>query len=148
MRLYLDTSALVKLYVDEDGSPAVRTAVDRAGVIATSALAYVEARAAFVRRRREGGLSPRAYRRIVRDLEADWDRYLVVEVRDPLIREAARLAETHRLRAYDAVHLASAAAVRGRPSEPCVFASWDLELERAAKREGLEPLRSQPIEMG
>ncbi len=143
MRLYLDTSALVKLYVDEEGSSVVRNVVDQAGLIATSAIAYVEARAAFVRRRHEGGLSAGEYRRIIRDLDGDWARYLVVEVTDSLIRESARLAEAHRLRAYDAVHLASAAAVHGRLAEPIVFASWDLGLEKAAEREGLEPLRSR-----
>lgn len=142
MRLYLDTSALVKLYVDEEGSPLVRSAVDQARLIATSAIAYVEARAAFVRRRHEGGLSARDYRSIIRDLDADWARYLVVEITELLIREAARLAEAHRLKAYDAVHLASAAAIHGRLAEPILFASWDLGLEKAAKREGLDPLRS------
>ena len=43
MRLYLDASALVKLYVDEEGSPLVRGAVERAGVVSTSAITYVEA---------------------------------------------------------------------------------------------------------
>lgn len=143
MTLYLDTSALVKLYVDEEGSPIVRSGVDQAGLIATSAIAYVEARAAFVRRRHEGGLSGGDYRRIIRDLDADWTRYLVAAVTDPLIRESARLAEAHRLRAYDAVHLASAVFVHRRLAEPLVFASWDLGLEKAAKREGLEPLRSR-----
>ena len=140
MRLYLDTSALVKLYVDEEGSPLVRSAVDQASLIATSAIAYVEARAAFVRRRHEGGLPARDYRRIIRDLDADWAHYLVVEITDSLIREGARLAETYRLRAYDAVHLASAAAMHGRIAESVVFASWDVGLDKAAKTEGLEPL--------
>lgn len=142
MRLYLDTSALVKLYVDEEGSPLVRSAVDQAGLIATSAIAYVEARAAFVRRRHEGGLSGRDYRRVIRDFDADWTRYLVVEITELLIREAARLVEAHRLRAYDAVHLASAVAIHSRLAEPVVFFSWDVGLEKAAKREGLDPLRS------
>jgi len=144
VRLYLDTSALVKLHVEEDGSPAVREAADRAEMVATSALAYVEARAAFVRRREEGTLSTGDYRRIVRDLDADWDRYLVVEVTDQLVREGARLAEAHRLKAYDAVHLASATTVRAEPTDPWVFASWDRSLERAARREGLAPLRAIP----
>ncbi|MBI4560441.1 MAG: type II toxin-antitoxin system VapC family toxin [Candidatus Rokubacteria bacterium] len=143
MRLYLDTSALVKLYVDEEGSPVVRSAVDQAGLIATSAIAYVEARAAFVRRRHEGGLSAGEYRRVIRDLDADWARYLVVEVTGSLIREAARLAEAHRLRAYDAVYLACAAAVHGRLAEPVVLASWDLDLESVARKERFELLRSR-----
>ncbi|MEK7367806.1 MAG: type II toxin-antitoxin system VapC family toxin, partial [candidate division NC10 bacterium] len=125
MKLYLDTSALVKLYVEEEGAPVVRNAVAQAELVATAAIAYVEARAAFVRRRHEGGLSTAEYRRIIRDVDSDWARYLVVEVTDSLIRDAARLAEAHRLRAYDAIHLASAAAVHDRLAEPIMFASWD-----------------------
>lgn len=142
MKLYLDTSALVKLYVEEEGSHVVRSAIERAGLSATSAIAYVEARAALVRRLHEGGLSVGEYRRVVRDLDGDWNHYLVVEVTDSLIREGARLAEKHRLRAYDAVHVASAVAVHRRLAEPVVFASWDHNLEKVAKREGFESLRS------
>lgn len=145
MRLYIDTSALVKLYVEEEGSPVVQRAVDQARLVATSAIAYVEARAAFVRRRHERGISAGDYRRIVRDLNADWPRYFVVGVTDPLIRKGARLAEAHRLRAYDAVHLASAAVLHGRLAQPVVFACWDLRLEKAAKREGLELLRPSRV---
>ena len=142
MTLYLDTSALVKLYVEEEGAPVVRNAVAQAELVATAAIAYVEARAAFVRRHHEGGLSTAEYRRVIRALDSDWARYLVVEVVDSLIRDAARLAEVHRLRAYDAIHLASAAAVHGRLAEPVTFASWDAGLEKVARREGLESLRS------
>jgi hypothetical protein len=59
-----------------------------------------------------------------------------------LHRERTRLAESHRLRAYDAVHLASARSLSGRVSRSLVFASWDADLESAAAREGLEPLAS------
>lgn len=48
MRLYLDTSALVKLYVEEAGSSVVRKSVEDADTAATSIVAFVEARAAFV----------------------------------------------------------------------------------------------------
>jgi len=142
VKLYLDTSALVKLYVEEEGAPVVRNAVAQAELVATAGIAYVEARAAFVRRRHEGGLSTAEYRRIIRDVDSDWARYLVVEVTDSLIRDAARLAEAHRLRAYDAIHLASAAAVHDRLAEPIMFASWDAGLEKVARREGFESLRS------
>jgi len=47
LKLYLDTSALVKLYVEEEGSATVREAIARAGTVATTVIAYVEAYAAF-----------------------------------------------------------------------------------------------------
>ena len=140
MRLYLDTSALVKLHVDEEGSALIRKAVHRARLISTSRIAYVEARAAFARRRHVRELASHDYRRIVRDLDGDWGRYLRVDVTEPLVRAAARLADRHRLRAYDAVHLASARVVRERLAEPVFFASWDTALEAAARQEGFEPL--------
>ena len=143
MKLYLDTSALVKLYVDEEGAAAVRGAVARADLVATSALAYVEAWAAFGRRRRERGLSARAYRRVIQRLDADWTHYLVVEVTEPVIRESARFAEVYALRAYDAVHLASAVALHGGLAQPITFASWDFALEKVATRAGLQPFGSR-----
>ncbi|MGH7268690.1 MAG: type II toxin-antitoxin system VapC family toxin [Candidatus Rokuibacteriota bacterium] len=144
MRIYLDTSVLVKLYVEEPGSDAIRRAVQEASLVATSAIAYVEARAAFVRRRHEGELAAGGYRRIVEAFDEDWERYVVVSITDSLIRAGARMAETHRLRAYDAVHLASAASLHERLAEAWAFASWDEKLERAARREGLSPLPAAP----
>ena len=49
MILYLDTSALVKLYVREAGSVLVRRATEASEAAATSTVAYAEARAAFAR---------------------------------------------------------------------------------------------------
>jgi predicted nucleic acid-binding protein len=80
LKLYLDTSALVKLYVEEAGSATVREAIARAETVATTVIAYVETCAAFVRRRREGRLSRGDYRRIIQDLQSDWDHYLLLEV--------------------------------------------------------------------
>jgi predicted nucleic acid-binding protein len=140
VRIYLDTSVLVKLYVEERGSDAIRRAVQEASLVATSAIAYVEARAAFARRRHEGALPAGGYRRIVEAFDADWERYVVVAITDSLIRAGARMAETHRLGACDAVHLASAASLHERLAAAWAFASWDEKLERAARREGLSPL--------
>ena len=49
MFLYLDTSSLVKLYVDEEDSGKVVEMVKASKVAATSIIAYTEARAAFAR---------------------------------------------------------------------------------------------------
>jgi predicted nucleic acid-binding protein len=134
--LYLDTSALVKLYIDETGSSAVAAQVERAVAAATTPVAYVEARAAFARRRRERTLSPLELRRIVRDLDLDWGSYTLVEIGDRLVRHAGVLAERHALRAYDAVHLAAALDIR-RAGGDVEFACFDAHLTRAARREGL-----------
>ena len=143
MRLYLDTSALVKLYIDEEGSSMVREWVNDAEVVATSIVAFVEGRAAFARRRREKRIPAVVHARLVRDFETDWDRYLVLEATELLIRRAGRLTEIHSLRAYDAVHLASAKVLQEKLAEPVSFASWDARLIAAARKEslGVMPLK-------
>jgi hypothetical protein len=59
------------MYIDEEGSPACRQAVVDARLVATSVVAYVEARAALARKRRERALSPAAHRGVVRNLDQD-----------------------------------------------------------------------------
>ena len=143
MRLYLDTSALVKLYVVEEGSSLVRKSVEEAETVATSLVSYVEGRAAFSRRRREGILSVTDQNRIVRDFNDEWKRYFVIDVTNPLVNNAAKLAELHGLRGYDAIQLASAEFFREKIREAVTFGCWDSRLETAAGRQGLHLLRSR-----
>lgn len=139
MALYLDTSALVKLYVEEAGSADVRRFLDQAPRIMTSRMTYVEARAAFARRCREGALSRGYYAQIIRDLEHEWQAYVLLEVTEPIIRTAGDLAERHALRAYDALHLATALSVRREAQ--LEFVGADERLIAAAAKEGLTTQR-------
>lgn len=134
MTLYLDTSSLVKLYVTETGSDAVRELVDGADIVATAAIAYPEARAAFARRRREGGLPSKAFAAVRRALDEDWPRYLAVDVTAALCRDAGDLAERHGLRGYDSVHLAAYLEVaRAAGANTVRFSCFDDRLTVAAR---------------
>ena len=135
MILYLDTSSLVKLYVDEPGSADVRSLVDQAEIVTASVVAYPEARAALARRQRERSLTPAGFRRAKRAFEADWPRVLALDVAGPLARQAGDLAERQRLRGFDALHLAAYLVIaREFPDEEVRFSSADGALERAARR--------------
>jgi predicted nucleic acid-binding protein len=134
--LYLDTSALVKLYVEEAGTSDVIACVSRAAAVVTARISYAEARAAFARHRREGALRTADLRRVVRDLDDEWATYSIVEISDAVVRRAGALAERHALRGYDAVHLAAALDVR-RAGGEVEFAAFDARLCRAARREKL-----------
>lgn len=134
MILYLDTSSLAKLYIDEAGRDVVRTLVSQAAVVATSQVAYPEFRAALARRRRDGALTAAAFTSAKRAFEADWSRYVAVEVTSALCREAGALAERYGLRGFDSVHLASYAQVIGSPGgRGARFSSFDEPLNRAAR---------------
>jgi len=143
--LYLDTSSLVKLYVAESGSDDVRARVGHATIVATSAIAYPEARAALARRRRERALRPAAFAAAKRQFEEDWPKYLAVQLTDALCREAGRLAERYALRGYDAVHLASFLEVaRHAGMAGTQFSSYDDRLSHAARRAVRAEGRSGP----
>jgi uncharacterized protein len=132
--LYLDTSSLVRLYVAEPGSDAVRKLVDTAKVVATSSIAYTETRAALARRRRERALRPAAFASAKKTFEAEWPRYFTVAVTSTLCRQAGELAERYRLRAYDSVHLAAFSEVaREAGVRDTTFSSFDAALSRAAR---------------
>lgn len=137
MRLYLDTSALVKLYVTESNSDDVRRVVAGAQLVATSVITYVEAVAALARRRREAVLKPAEYRLVRRDLDRDWERYIRLTVSEELIHSAARMAEQRGLRAYESLHLASAILLREKLKAPVSFLCWDSRLLDAAAHAGL-----------
>jgi len=138
--LFLDTSALVKLYVEEDHSAAVREWVDEAEVVAACRVAYPEAVSALSRRMRAGDLSKREYGVASRAFRRDWDRLAVVDFREI---EAGRLAAKHGLRGLDAIHLSSAVTIASAPAGPdVIFSSFDTALNRAAVRERMQVLPS------
>lgn len=137
MTVYLDTSDLIKLYVQEAGSERVHQLVTAADFVATSVLAYPEARATFARRRRERLLTKAQAARVIAQLDTDWPRFVVVPCGEELARQAGRLADAHALRGGDAAHLASFEALVVRCEDDDLrFSSADDRLLRAARALG------------
>jgi predicted nucleic acid-binding protein len=126
---------VIKLYVSETGSDRVRTLVRDAAVVATSVVTYAETRAALARLRRERALTVATFRSAKREFEEQWPSFLKLDASHALCRTAGELAEQHRLRGYDSVHLASFAEVarRAGPRET-LFSSFDDRLNKAAKK--------------
>jgi len=132
---YLDTSSLVKLYVEEKGSRPVRELVERAELVATSVVTYAETRAALARQRREGGLTAAGFAQAKNDFELDWPRVLAVEVSEAVYRNAGDLAEKHHLRGFDGLQLASYLSLYGDGVRQILFSSFDEALNRAVRKE-------------
>ena len=138
MIAYLDTSAVVKLYVEEGGATTVRRAVQDATQVGTSRVTYAEARAAFARRFRERGFASAAYAELLRSFDQEWETYVRLDVTEPLIQLAGDLAERHALRAYDAIQLASALTLqRDLHATQVGFVAADGHLLKAAAHERL-----------
>lgn len=132
MIAYFDTSAFLKLVLDEPGSERARELWRLSRVAVSSVLLYAECRAGLAMAHRVGRLSDVAQaRKGVDDL---WAKVHSVIADGRLVCRAGELAEEFRLRGYDAVHLASAEWVRG---PDLIFVSADRRQGEAAAALGL-----------
>ena len=91
MILYLDTSSLLKLLLDEPGSATVTALADAADVLASSRIAYAEARAALARAWRAQRLTDASHRAVVAAFE---DTDAGVRVQRILQNEHLKVATT------------------------------------------------------
>ena len=127
--LYLDTSALLRLYTAEPDHEQVRQVVVKSAGVVCHQITYVEALAALTGRRRRNLLRDREYRAAQQAFETDWPTFRHVGIDDTLLQDAARLAQEYGLRAYDSVHLAAAKAVLPLG---VTFVTFDLKLREVA----------------
>ena len=132
MIIYVDTSTLITLIVDEEGSDRADLIWQSADSVASVSLVVVEARAALAAAARGKRLSVGQLQVAKTELAAFVDDLHLVEVNEELIESAAELAEAESLSGYDAVHLAAALFVGA-----AVLTSADRVLCEAAERQGL-----------
>jgi predicted nucleic acid-binding protein len=135
--LYLDTSALIKLYVTEPGSDETESLREQADQVATVMITYAEAAAAFARRIREQPVMAESLSLARGEFFADWPLYLGMPIDQRLLHHAARLADAFGLRGYDSVQLAAAHILQLHSVPGIVFASFDERLANAASLIGL-----------
>jgi hypothetical protein len=105
--LYCDSSALLKLFIDEEGSDWMINARDASISIAVCRLSWAESMAAFAQRCRFKGANM------------------------PALAQSRTAAFV--LRGYDSVQLAAAHNLREQCSLPLVFACYDRRLNQATR---------------
>jgi uncharacterized protein len=128
--IYLDASALIKLFVPEPESDALNERLQEAKDVVVSDLALTEVASALGRRVRERLVAPAAARRVMRAATDLAESLRRAELTPPVHRRAERLLLTsshQALRALDALHLALALQ-----SDAATFVSYDERLARAA----------------
>lgn len=141
---FFESSSLAKAYVDEAGTDWVRRILDEPQHrIFISALAEVEVVSALTRRANEGDLTQEQLDQTCDELRQDCAAYFNVDVTNQILEAAVEYVRTYRLRAYDAVQLASVVAVRTALLDqlgPLDFAliSADVDLNTAARLEGID----------
>ena len=122
---YVDTSALVKRYVNEPGRREVLQLLRRHDIV-TSAILQVEVRSALRRRASEGTLDPARVAEILRRVASDRPYWTLVEVGNEVLGAAEALVATHPLHTLDGIHVASAQLFKNHLATTAfIFASAD-----------------------
>ncbi|HSJ61064.1 MAG TPA: type II toxin-antitoxin system VapC family toxin [Jiangellaceae bacterium] len=134
--IYVDASALVKLFVPEDESDSLNAALSGSSEVVISDLALTEMASAIGRRRREGVLDAVEARRLQREAGKLAGACAKVEITPPVHRHAERLLLSailsEPLRTLDALHVALALQ-----AQAATFVSYDTRLRRVAESQGL-----------
>jgi predicted nucleic acid-binding protein len=82
-------------------------------------------------------LAPKDYETAVGQFESDWETYIRVDLHDEVLDTTRELIQRYGLRAFDAIHLASATDLRKALGEAVDFVAADKRLLEAATAEGL-----------
>ncbi|UNX53681.1 type II toxin-antitoxin system VapC family toxin [Georgenia sp. TF02-10] len=132
--VYFDSSAFVKLVVEEDGSDIAAALWNGCDAAISSRLAYPEVRAALAAAGRDHRLDAEAQRQAEAAWEGYWAATRQVELTEAITAQAGRLAGPYALRGADAVHLSSALAVG---VDEILFAAWDRRLRSGVQAAGI-----------
>ncbi|MDH4393575.1 MAG: type II toxin-antitoxin system VapC family toxin [Aquabacterium sp.] len=133
MRVFFDTSAFAKRYVEEAGSAQVLHWCDQATTLVLSVIAVPELVSALCRLRREGRLSVAQYAQLRDELLADIADALICDTSPAVVGHAVRALEAHPLRGMDAIHIGAALQ-----SGAQAFVTADGRQAQAARGMGLQ----------
>ncbi|MDA8425490.1 MAG: type II toxin-antitoxin system VapC family toxin [Treponema sp.] len=133
LRIFLDTSAFAKLYIEEYGSGEIGDLVRKADSLVVSAIVLPETLSALRRLVREGKITEADYGLVKERLCRDIADIEVVSISDETIGKAVAVIERSPIRTLDALHIGAALAEGGS-----LFVTADSRQAEAARAAGLE----------
>ena len=133
MRVYFDSSAFAKRYVQERHTDVVLDWCEQADEIALSVIVIPELVSAFCRLRRESIIDESQYQTLKTDLLNDITDALLCDTTPEVIAYATHALEKHILRGMDAIHLGAAQVCKAD-----VFVSGDYRQCQAGQALGLK----------
>ncbi len=142
---YFDTSAIIKRYHREDGSKSVNKLFEEIergegkGVI--SYLCVLESLSAIVRRKKE---IKGDYRKVVKAMLLEYtEKMTIIPVDNDIMTLAMKIVLKHGLRSLDAMHLATVIHVSQYLTGGITVITSDIELYKAAEKEGFTVLNPE-----
>ena len=133
MKVFFDSSALAKRYMDEKGSDDVEHICGKTNVLSVSIICLPEIISALNRLKRGKQLNKRQYKKTKESIISDLEEADFYNLTPQVINHSIQLLEKYTLRAMDALHIACALV-----AQPDLFVSSDQRQLAAAKKAGLK----------
>lgn len=137
MICYVDSSALVKYYIEEEGTADVKKAFLSAREIVVSMIGFSEVVSTIYRKYREDDLSLKSKDHLMVQFKKDWTGFYLINVSAQVIRLSGDLIHKYPLRGFDSVHIASAIVASKKLEANISFLSFDQQQCKAAQKESL-----------
>ena len=134
MNYFLDTSALIKKYIEESGSSFITGLMDQASNIYVSELTIIECYSTLRRILLENLISKNEYKYLKQEISYDFEYFYKIDYSAGLLH-CENLIDTYQLKTLDSIQLAASLCVK---DEIDVFVCCDNKLLKAAKEENLE----------
>lgn len=137
---YCDTSALMKLYVEEQHTDLMHRMCRRSSSIFAADITWVEMRSALALRVRTSKTTQADADAAIQKLRVEWLNYQALSLDASLFETAGDYAAIFSLRAYDSVQLACAQSVNIGLGGQMTFCCFDKQLNNAARVLGMKVL--------
>jgi uncharacterized protein len=135
MRLYFDTSALLKKYISENGSDTVDKLFNSATQIHVSILSHTESISAFKRLLIEKEITEKEYDLLRNEVKTDFLYFNVIDIYSEIIQFSIELIDKHQLKSLDSIQLGTAVYLK---NEIDYVVACDSKLIKSAKKEGFK----------
>jgi uncharacterized protein len=135
MRLFFDTSALLKKYISEIGSDNVDKLFMSAQEIFVSTIAQIESISALKRLVIEKEITETNYEDIKNEITQDFQFFNVIDLNNEIINSSIEMIDKYQLKSLDSIQLGTAIVLR---KEISYFVACDQKLLKAVQKEGFK----------
>jgi len=135
MNIYFDTSALIKKYIEENGSQNVDKLFLSADQVLVSAISEIESMSTLKRLLVEKEISDNDFDLIKNEIKTDFSFFSIIGLDSDIIETSIEIIGKYQLKSLDSIQLGSALCNKDQIE---YFISCDTKLLKAAQKEGFK----------
>ena len=141
MILFIDSSALIKRYIEEKGSKTVEKLMDEAQEIIIAEITKLECLSGIRRMVEESRITKEEYVKIKEAIKYEFDDVVKIPFDKQVVEKAEKIIETYQLKTLDAIQLGTCIVQKDIIEG---FVCCDTKLFNSARTEGLKVIN--PLE--